>query len=551
MAHAAACSLEPHQPYGRARTSGTTLRLQVGGAPRTYGELDPARAHSATARGVAMELFRGLVALDGVGDPQPDLAASWSMEGARLRLVLAPDLRFSNGDPITTTEVLWSWRRALRPSTGTQDLRPFLIFRHGEALVRRRMRRVGMEGATAHPAPFPTLQRAAVDVKRSLFQPGEAVVVLDTNARAPCCDAPVQLWRDVPAPGAAPEAAGTLLVGEVGVVVGVHALGDAIHLQLRAPGGAVGWAADSALAVHVPEPGIVPVVDHGGGVLLRAGPDEDAPVRGVLEDEDLVEIVETDGPFMGVVVLKSGARGFVARDDVDTDARERAWLRVRALASVVGADRTWDAQHAAELAASSDAESPHEQREGWLREDALVFDPALLDAQAIDDRSLVLHLAPGTSALEALGTLAAPVLRPVPPRTVAAHGHGWTEPTHIAVSGAFKPKEEVRTAPHDLALVLVPTVMRGGVERVELYSYARDITALHLYRVGFLDGILDGGLPRALIPALAQAPDFVPGPGGGALISVDVRGLPAVPLDLRAVTLHGGPAHRSDPGPSP
>lgn len=75
----------------------------------------------ATSR-IAYALFEGLTSFDSKGVPQPGVAERWeiSPDGLRYIFHLRKDARWSNGDPVTAEDFLYSWRRTLLPETASE-----------------------------------------------------------------------------------------------------------------------------------------------------------------------------------------------------------------------------------------------------------------------------------------------------------------------------------------------------------------------------------------------------------------------------------------------
>lgn len=554
----AACGLADGERFGRPGGRAGTLRVHL---LEDAATVDPARVKGPVERGLAAELFAALVELDPVpgtaaARPVPGLALRWQQEGDRLVLHLRDDARFTNGDGLTAHEVLWSWRRAVRPSTGAADLRPLEIIRGGAALARRSLLRVGAEGARGRAAPYaaflddPGRAPQTVVSTSAIFPPGTAVRVLDTNSRAPCCGDPVPLRFDT-AEGA--PAVGALDVDEVGIVIGLREVQGVVFLQLRAPHGSAGWARADELDVRIPAIGLVHVVDRGGTVTLRAGPDEDSIPRATLADEDVVEVLERGPTTSRVIHLASGKTGWLANADLDDTVRERRWYLVESTASPDEAAPDAPADTPADPPSDAPSDAPPDappgrarsaraaRQVGWLPEEDLAFDPGLLEATALDDVTLAIRLATDPSGAPpdgdaALRALAEPLLRPVPPRVVEAHGHEWTRPENIATSGPFHLVE--RRPGARLTLMRSPgSALRehAGVERVELIVLKNRTSALHLYRAGLVDAILDGALPPDLGPTLSRASDHVAGPAGGGFVAPEVQGFSAAPGELSAL----------------
>jgi ABC-type transport system substrate-binding protein len=96
---------------GPARTSATL----VIGEPTT---LDPAVQGDLSSAVVISQVFEGLTAFDPGLNVRPALASSWDVldGGRRITFHLRPDLKFSNGAPLTAADVVRSWMRLVDPA---------------------------------------------------------------------------------------------------------------------------------------------------------------------------------------------------------------------------------------------------------------------------------------------------------------------------------------------------------------------------------------------------------------------------------------------------
>jgi oligopeptide transport system substrate-binding protein len=92
--------------------------LERGNGPEP-DSLDPQRAQGLTAHQVLRDLYEGLVREDEVGRIIPAAAQSFSRsdDGKRYVFVLRDGLRFSNGEPLTADDFVFSLRRAVDPAT--------------------------------------------------------------------------------------------------------------------------------------------------------------------------------------------------------------------------------------------------------------------------------------------------------------------------------------------------------------------------------------------------------------------------------------------------
>lgn len=96
------------------------LHMSLGADPEG---LDPHLVTSVAAFDVLRALMEGLVGEDPVDlSPVPAVAERWEVSGDQLEYTfyLRPDARWSNGDPITADQFLFSYERILSPALGAQ-----------------------------------------------------------------------------------------------------------------------------------------------------------------------------------------------------------------------------------------------------------------------------------------------------------------------------------------------------------------------------------------------------------------------------------------------
>ena len=103
--------------FGLWRAPANTLRL-YGGMPAT---LDPAMVQDTTSAGYVLEIFSGLVTLNGDLEIVPDIAEGWeiSPDGTRYVFHLRSGVRFHDGKPVTAGDVKFSMERACDPALGS------------------------------------------------------------------------------------------------------------------------------------------------------------------------------------------------------------------------------------------------------------------------------------------------------------------------------------------------------------------------------------------------------------------------------------------------
>ncbi len=96
----------------------TTLVFGVTSAPRTFNPWVTNDSASWTAMDM---MYSGLTRLDAAGSPAPDLAESWEVSGDGLEYVfhLDPDARWHDGEPVTATDVKFTFEALLHPDTNS------------------------------------------------------------------------------------------------------------------------------------------------------------------------------------------------------------------------------------------------------------------------------------------------------------------------------------------------------------------------------------------------------------------------------------------------
>lgn len=94
------------------------IRYNVGAEPKT---LDPAKATGLPEGTIMMQLFEGLTRYDQNQEIKPGMAESWdiSKDGLTYTFKLR-DAKWSNGDPVTAKDFVYSWLRALDPNTASE-----------------------------------------------------------------------------------------------------------------------------------------------------------------------------------------------------------------------------------------------------------------------------------------------------------------------------------------------------------------------------------------------------------------------------------------------
>jgi len=96
------------------------LHLGNGTEPQ---DLDPHIVTGVTENNIITALFEGLVSEHPESlSPMPGLAESWkiSEDGLRYQFTIRKEAKWSNGDPVTAADFVWSWKRILTPALGAE-----------------------------------------------------------------------------------------------------------------------------------------------------------------------------------------------------------------------------------------------------------------------------------------------------------------------------------------------------------------------------------------------------------------------------------------------
>jgi len=98
--------------------------------------LDPHKVNTDYELGLVHDLFDGLTTYDAEGHPVPGLAAAWatSPDGKRYTFRLRPDLKWSDGAPLTAEDAVFSLRRLMDPKTAANKASLLYVLKNGRAV---------------------------------------------------------------------------------------------------------------------------------------------------------------------------------------------------------------------------------------------------------------------------------------------------------------------------------------------------------------------------------------------------------------------------------
>ncbi|WOJ97824.1 peptide ABC transporter substrate-binding protein [Congregibacter brevis] len=125
--------------------------LHFGNGSEPQG-IDPHVATGVPENHLIRALFEGLAVKNPYTlEPEPGVAESWefSDDGRVITFHINPEARWSNGDPVTADDYVWSWMRALHPDMG--NLYAYMLFpvKNAEAFLNRQIDDFGEVGVKA------------------------------------------------------------------------------------------------------------------------------------------------------------------------------------------------------------------------------------------------------------------------------------------------------------------------------------------------------------------------------------------------------------------
>jgi oligopeptide transport system substrate-binding protein len=165
LAILAACGCARRETQAEAARQARTLLVGNGAEPQ---DLDPHICTAYTDYNVLLALFEGLTCIDErTSQAVPGEAERWEVSGDGLTYTfhLRDGARWSNGDPLTAGDFVYSFRRALSPALASEYAYMLYFIRNAEAYNEGRIRDFDRVGARAvddrtleirldHPCPF-------------------------------------------------------------------------------------------------------------------------------------------------------------------------------------------------------------------------------------------------------------------------------------------------------------------------------------------------------------------------------------------------------------
>ncbi|MCE1237302.1 MAG: peptide ABC transporter substrate-binding protein [Hyphomicrobiales bacterium] len=140
-----------------ATTASAEMVLHRGnsGDPET---LDPQKTSSVYEGNILRDLFEGLVIHSAAAKILPGVADSWtsSADGLTWTFKLKSNAKWSNGEPVTADDFVYSYRRMMDAATGSQYANMLFVIKNAEALNKGtgKPEDLGVEAVDAHTLKF-------------------------------------------------------------------------------------------------------------------------------------------------------------------------------------------------------------------------------------------------------------------------------------------------------------------------------------------------------------------------------------------------------------
>jgi oligopeptide transport system substrate-binding protein len=113
--------------------------------------LDPPLITAQATGRIAYTLFEGLTVFNAQAIPQPGVAERWDLspDGLVYTFYLRKDAKWSTGDPVTSGDFVYAWRRALLPETGSEYVSQMYFIKNARQFNERKISDPGQVGIRA------------------------------------------------------------------------------------------------------------------------------------------------------------------------------------------------------------------------------------------------------------------------------------------------------------------------------------------------------------------------------------------------------------------
>src|SRR6478609_9552975 len=120
--------------FGLSLTAASAQMVYNRGNPGDPETLDPQKTSTVVESDILLDLFEGLVTYDAKANIVPGVAESWTVndDGTAYTFKLRPNAKWSNGDPVTAGDFVFSFQRLMNPETGAKYANILYTIKNGE-----------------------------------------------------------------------------------------------------------------------------------------------------------------------------------------------------------------------------------------------------------------------------------------------------------------------------------------------------------------------------------------------------------------------------------
>jgi ABC-type oligopeptide transport system substrate-binding subunit len=533
-----ACGITDGEPCGQEMpcfgpnkrdAKGQILVYNNGAEPQ---HLDPGLATGTPDGRIIDELFEGLTDYHPETlKPLPGVAESVEQDPDQKHFVfhLRKDAKWSNGDPVTAHDFVYSWERVLNPVTGAQYSNILFFFKNAEQYLGETVRLTVNKVEATNDAPEPTLpleSRQIVELEDSNAAKTKADTKLASSAGAEqsgkelSADQIVLIRnrKSLDKPGGKPEEKEIWLevdaynidledpaeVRKINSATANHGWIKAEQVTSFFPSSNRRVLANQEQLRKKPQGEIVKTFDTREEVSIPAGEE--------------VKIIFMEGDHAKVYWAGKARYGYLKTSNLLNPWGEVYRFKVKpqtkdkkeelpppppptpaSTSAPTSEPASAPAPEPAPIIAPKPAAAIAES--GWVFAKDLLMEPSVLGFKAIDDHTLDIQLKSPTTYF--LTLLAHYTYRPIHPATYEEWGLEWTKPEHIVSNGPFTLEYHQRRDRFEM--VKSQTYWDKDVvtlEKVIAYSMEDLNTSLMMYKAGYTDLVVSNDMPPTYVPVL-------------------------------------------------
>jgi ABC-type oligopeptide transport system substrate-binding subunit len=538
----AACGITDGEPCGQDKPcfgpnkraeKGQVLVYNNGAEPQW---IDPGLATGTPDGRIIDELFEGLTDYHPQTlKPMPGVAESYEESPDHKHFVfhLRKNAKWSNGEPVTAHDFVYSWERVLNASTAANYAAILFFFKNAEQYLNETVRVAQAQVNATNEPSGGVLSLSA----------GQVVTLEDSNAaRVKGADVKLASSAGAAPSGASLDAERVVLIrsrqslakiggapDEKEVWLEVEAynidLEDPVEIKnFKEPSTKAnrGWVKATQVSGFMPSSNRRVLASQE---LLRKKPQGESVklietrADAIIPMGDEVRILSIEGEHAKVYWGGKSRYGYVKlsallnpwgeiyrfkvkpQADEDKKAASTPPPPPEPASAPVSAPTTEASSQPSPAPVVAPLPKPIETSEsGWVSSKDLLLEPKVLGFKALDDNTIEVNLKSPTTYF--LTLLAHYTYRPIHPATFEEWGLEWTAPEHIVSNGPFK--MTFHKSRDRFEMVKSQTYWDKDavtLEKVIAYSMEDKNTTLMMYKAGYTDLVVSNDMPTTYIPA--------------------------------------------------